>query len=129
MDKPEQPITPQNNGAAPVDKVPQPHGGALNRGGTPNNAGGSGRPTKSFTLRCQYLAEQAIRTVEAAEILKDRNDPLFMETAKWVAERGFGKAPQPITGADLGPIQTEDVGAIRERVRNRITKYLGEPSL
>lgn len=30
-----------------IPKIPQPHGGALNAGGTPGNAGG-GRPPKAF---------------------------------------------------------------------------------
>lgn len=36
-----------------IPKIPQPHGGALNAGGTPGNAGG-GRPKKAFK---QFLAE------------------------------------------------------------------------
>jgi hypothetical protein len=39
--------------SAEVPKVPQPHGGALNAGGTPGNKGG-GRPPKAFK---NFLAE------------------------------------------------------------------------
>ena len=32
---------------------------------------------------------------------------LRMEAAAWLADRGFGKAAQPVTGEDGGPVQVE----------------------
>ena len=51
--------------SAEIPKVPQPHGGALNAGGTPGNAGG-GRPPKAFK---DFLAELR-KDQTAQEVLK-----------------------------------------------------------
>jgi hypothetical protein len=75
-------------------------------------------------MRCQHLADEGAKTVEAAKILQDQTHPLFMDALKWVADRGYGKAAQPITGADLGPIQTEDVSKVQAQLRHRLAHLM-----
>lgn len=45
---------------AAVAKVPQPHGGALNRGGTPGNRGGPGRPPAKLRAQLRRIAATRI---------------------------------------------------------------------
>ena len=116
-----QPVTAKDS--VPVTVQPASRNGGALRVGNPGNRGGRG-VTKTFTLRCQHLAEEAAKTVEAAKIVKDPTHPLFMEAAKWCADRGFGKAAQPITGADLGPIQTEDVSKVQAQLRHRLAHLM-----
>jgi hypothetical protein len=48
-----------------VAKVPQPHGGALNAGGTRGNAGGTGRPPSELRARLRGSFDQRIAVIEA----------------------------------------------------------------
>src|SRR5262245_5047287 len=48
----------ENNGRAP-ELIPQPHGGALLAGGKPGNKGGTGRPSKKFSVFMRELREKA----------------------------------------------------------------------
>lgn len=47
-----------------VTKVPQPHGGALNSGGTPGNRGGLGRPSSEIKARLRGSFYDRIPTLE-----------------------------------------------------------------
>lgn len=47
-----------------LTKVLQPHGGALNSGGTPGNAGGTGRPASVIRERCRGSFDQRIAVLE-----------------------------------------------------------------
>lgn len=69
-----------------VAKVPQPHGGALNAGGTPGNKGGTGRPPNSFRAFLKTLREDP--EVQSA-ILSAAKDPTSrgFSTAMALAEK------------------------------------------
>ena len=118
MDGKPQPIT------AAITVQPGRNGGTLKVGNPGHNGAKAGRKTKTFIMRCQHLADEGAKTVEAAKILQDQTHPLFMDALKWVADRGYGKAAQPITGADLGPIQTEDVSKVQAQLRHRLAHLM-----
>lgn len=50
----------KKNGAknGTVRKIPQPHGGALNSGGTPGNKGGTGRPPNAIRALARELLDK-----------------------------------------------------------------------
>jgi hypothetical protein len=52
------------------------------------------------------LADRAAQALEVAKVVDDPAHPLFMEAAKWAAERGYGKPLQRVeaTGADGSPL-------------------------
>lgn len=75
--------------------VPQPHGGALRRGGT--NKGGSGRPPDAFREFCRRMASGGKnRMRQLREVLADKNHPHFMAARRYVTEYGYGKPIQPV---------------------------------
>jgi hypothetical protein len=85
--------------------VPQPHGGALNAGGTPGNKGG-GRPKDEFKAICQRLASRD-ETIEAVtKILESPRHPAYLGALKWATENGYGKATETleVSGKDGAPI-------------------------
>lgn len=86
--------------------VPQPHGGALRVGGAPGNKGGPGRPPDAFKARMAALADRAARALEVARILDDPEHPLYLDAAKWAADRGYGKpeATQTVKGDADAPL-------------------------
>jgi len=75
--------------------VPGPRGGMLKQGGTHPRPG---RPSNEFKARMAALADRAAKALMAADILEDVNHPLFMEAAKWAADRGYGRSSQVIAG-------------------------------
>lgn len=91
-------------------------GRPFKRGGDPRQGRGpakgapnAGRPPNEHIDWCRRVvsdpsAESAVETV-----LKDPKHPAFASMWKAVAERGYGKAAQPLelTGKDGGPIQHE----------------------
>lgn len=98
-------------------KIPQPHGGALNAGGTPGNKGGTGRPPNEHIEYCRELLSDPACEAEAKAVLTDRFHGAFAAMWKAVAERGYGKAAQPHTGeGGTGPI-THAVTVTRRLVR------------
>lgn len=48
-----------------VTKIPQPHGGALNSGGTPGHRGGSGRPPSALRARLTDSLLENVPILEA----------------------------------------------------------------
>lgn len=106
-----------------IPMVPQPHGGALRRGGTNP---GSGRPPDAFKLRMQALANRGLQALEIAEILGNINHPLYKWALEWATDHGYGKPVQRIesTGAEGGPIQIEDVAEARAQIRHRLSHLL-----
>ena len=81
----------------------QAHGGEL-LSGNPGNAGG--RPSSEFREACRLALDQidaiGIATSIARNTKKAARDRL--EALKWLADRGYGRAVQPVTGDD-GPIE------------------------
>jgi hypothetical protein len=88
--------------ATPV-LVPRANGGgALWSGGTPGNAGGSGRPPDEFKALMRSLADRGARALAVASILDDPSNPLFLSAAKWATEQGYGRPAQSheVTGSN-----------------------------
>ena len=81
----------QNNGENyGIKKVPQPHGGALNSGGTPGNKGGGNYRT-TFRDGLQKLgASKGLKVVEKA--LDDENPTVNMKAVEVIIKGGFGEA-------------------------------------
>jgi hypothetical protein len=82
------------DGTTAIEKVPQPHGGALNRGGTPGNKGG--RPPDEFKAIMRELASSAERMEHARKILDNPDHPHFLNAWKFVTEQGYGKAKETV---------------------------------
>lgn len=79
-----------------VEKIPQPHGGALLSGGMPGNVGGTGRPPDAWRALCRTLASRTEMVQTAEEVLKDKNHPAWLGAWKFLAEQGYGKAAQSL---------------------------------
>jgi hypothetical protein len=43
-----------------ISQIPQPHGGALNSGGTPGHVGGTGRPGRAAAIRRQAIVARSL---------------------------------------------------------------------
>jgi hypothetical protein len=76
--------------------VPQPHGGAIYRGGVPGHTGSGGRPPDEFKAAMQRLASREETIAMLTHILADPQHPHFMRALEFCAERGFGKVPAPV---------------------------------
>lgn len=74
--------------------VPQPHGGAIRRGGT--NKGGSGRPPDAFRQLCRELASRTKTVKSVLAILKNPDHVQFVAALRWATEHGYGKPVQPL---------------------------------
>lgn len=83
---------------------PGRNGGTLLTG--PTNKGGPGRPPNAFKARMAQLADRAAQALEAARILDDPEHPLYLDAAKWAADRGYGKpeATQTLKGDADAPL-------------------------
>src|SRR5205809_602307 len=82
--------------APTVEQVPQPHGGALNAGGTPGNAGGTGRPPNWLKDWCDDLLAKPECKEQVESVLKDSKHPAYATMWKAVAERAHGKPKESI---------------------------------
>lgn len=82
----------------PIEKRPQPHGGALNSRGTKGNRGGGDFTSKARAIR---IAEVAKRFLDKAPtVAGDPDHPKFSEVGRWAVEQLDGKAKQSLE-ADL----------------------------
>lgn len=95
--------------------VPQPHGGAIRKGGTPGNRGG-GRPPDEFKQMCRELASSAAVRANVQEILASpKNYPnLYIGALKWASEHGYGKPVESVAvdmNADITVRQEWTFGA------------------
>jgi hypothetical protein len=88
-----------------IAKIPQPHGGALNAGGTPGNKGG--RPRNEFIEWCEELLNDPATREAAAAILKDKDHRAFKAMFSEVADRVHGKAKQNVELS--GSLKLEDL--------------------
>jgi hypothetical protein len=92
--------------------VPQPHGGALNAGGTPGNRGG-GRPPDEFKRRMAEMASSDAALSYLEECLTGTHGPeVALRAQQYAADRGYGKPSQPVehTGKDGEPLRVEIIG-------------------
>lgn len=72
-----------------VSKVPQPHGGALNSGGTPGNRGGTGRPRSELRADLRALLDGPGREV-LHRVLQSENVLVALRALDLVAKYGLG---------------------------------------
>jgi len=87
-----------------VEQVPQPHGGALNVGGTPGNKGGSGRPPNWLRDKCDELLCAPECVAQVTAILENKDHPAFPTMWKALADRAYGKPTERI---ETEPRQTD----------------------
>ena len=78
-----------------VELVPQPHGGALQRG-NPGNSGGQGRPPDAWKALCRELVSRDSQLEVAREVLEDKNHPAWLGAYKFLTEQGYGKPTETI---------------------------------
>ena len=77
------------NGA--VAKIPQPHGGALNSGGTPGHRGGGGRPPGRIREAARLGFDEKIdKLIEVAEDAEKDSDKL--KAIELLGKYGLGSA-------------------------------------
>lgn len=86
--------TGKTTGTKKPAKIPQPHGGALNSGGTPGNKGGTGRPPNEHVEWCRSVVDDPRSREQVAAVLRDRDHPAFATMWKVLAERGHGKVAE-----------------------------------
>lgn len=84
------------------EKVPQPHGGALNRGGTPGNKGGTGRPPNALREEMRGdLAEVLIKLRQKVDYM-DVDE--LQKYGALLARFGLGTSDE-LSGKDGAPLQ------------------------
>jgi hypothetical protein len=76
--------------------VPQPHGGALNSGGTPGNKGGPGRPPKVFKMFCTDLTSDPEFQSQLERTAKDPGSQHYIGAVKLATAYSEGLPSQPI---------------------------------
>ncbi len=76
------------------------------KAGNPQNKtkAGPGRLPDTFKNRMATLAARAKTAKNVEKILDDDKHPQFMKALEFAADRGFGKAPQPIVGDPTAPL-------------------------
>lgn len=78
------------------EKVPQPHGGALFRGGVPGNKGG-GRKSDEFRDRMAEMGRDPRALVYLRQCLRGKHGPeAFVKAYKYTQDQAHGKATQPV---------------------------------
>lgn len=86
--------------------VEQPHGGAIYQGPPANPVAGTGRPPDEFKAKMRELASRKEALRFLAECVDGHHGPqAAIRAHQHLTERGYGKVPQEITGADGGPVQ------------------------
>jgi hypothetical protein len=81
--------------------------------GPEKGAANAGRPPNAWREACRELASRDEMLARACEILKNPDHPAWLTVWKFVAEQGFGKAPQAAEMAaeeELKPIQVIVIG-------------------
>lgn len=101
-------MTRKTTAKSAVEKIPQPHGGALNSGGTLGNKGGSGRPPSAVRAVALEGAAKAIPRLVAQ--LNSKNASVVQGAADKLLKYGLG------TQSDI-KISEDDV---RERLQKSI---------
>jgi hypothetical protein len=81
------------------------YGGA--RKGAGRKKGGHNKSTLEFRDAAREHTDRAIALYVSVMDNVKYSIELRMEAANWLVERGYGKAPQEITGPNEGPVQVE----------------------
>lgn len=113
--------------SAAVAKVPQPHGGALNSGGTPGNKGGTGRPRSE--VRDKLLASfdrnslELIDSVVRGEVMSKARWPMISTVKYFKCKDCGGKnfTPDEAEGATIIDLLLVEIEvAVSASVRDRL---------
>src|SRR5258708_4202300 len=91
------PDSENTTGSKPRSKPPQ-----LWKKGQSGNPGGRPRLEGEIRRLAQSHGKRAIRRL--AQLLKSENERVAVTAAQILLDRGFGKAPQALTGPDGGPL-------------------------
>lgn len=94
-----------DNGRKRVTKTRQPHGGALNSGGTPGNRGGLGGTPKSFAYWCRDLVESDEAREQFKAIIRDKDHAQWLGAMKLALAyaNGYGLPVQRVEAKDTTP--------------------------
>jgi hypothetical protein len=79
--------------------------------GTTGNAGGRSKTARDIQALAQQHGPAAIQAL--AQALKSRNERVRVAAAAILLDRGYGKAPQAIVGADGNPVMLLHLFATR----------------
>lgn len=91
-----------------MGKMPQKHGGSLNRQGTPGNKGG-GRPPSEFVAKLRQLASNDQILGYVRQILANPEHPSFLPAWRMCIEHGYGKAVETARITTNGTLRIEIV--------------------
>lgn len=106
--------------AKTTEKVPQSHGGALNAGGTPGNAGG-GRPQKAFKDFLSELRKDPEVQDALARAAKDETSTSFRAAHSIMAQYDTEKpAERKVIQLDGPQGISEAFNLIRDRIRAKL---------
>ena len=112
---------------SPIRKIPQPHGGALNSGGTPGNKGGPGASPSELRARLRGSVEERVKIIE--EILDDPDTSTSdrIRCVDVLLKYGLGTAHE-VGGVDGGPILiAAHAEKAKKQVRERLKRLAAEP--
>ena len=90
----------------PRKLVLQPHGGALKPGGDGKSGG---RPPGAWKEICRELSSRQEMLDTAKKVLENPKHPAWLGAWRFLAEQGYGKPVQPISGDPDSPIVLEIV--------------------
>lgn len=72
------------------------HGAGQLRIGNPGNKGGTGRPPDAWKALCRDLASRPQMITAAEKVLANPKHPAWLGAWKFLAEQGYGRAPQNV---------------------------------
>jgi hypothetical protein len=93
-----------------IAKQPQPHGGALNRGGTPGNAGGTGRPPSAIRATAREEFDKLLPRIVRIARAKSTRDADRIRAVDMLGKYGMDQA---LSVADVRAALEQTVGEIR----------------
>jgi hypothetical protein len=98
-------------------------GKPFQRGHDPRrNLAKGGRPTDEFVASMRSLASSNAVLSTLADILTDKDHPSWMKAFAYCADRGFGKATQPVEVTTSG----QSISEILRKGRDRVARMKAE---
>jgi hypothetical protein len=101
--------TPVTETAALPARIEQPHGGAINAGGTPGNVGGSGPPRAAYREYCRNELERPEVQAAVRRALQNEESRSFASLHKQFAEMAYGKPDQRLDASIKNNVTAEIV--------------------
>jgi hypothetical protein len=101
-----------NGGISGPTLVPGPRGGALKTGGTPGNKGGGRPPNEYKAMLARMLNQRSVQEYRNRALKGDFGPKIQRIALRDVEDRVYGRAVQPVTGEDGGPVQVEVIRKI-----------------